>query len=1039
MKQADLPTLRERINRAFLQPEALLIPELTRLLDDYGQPAVEEFAAGLLTAMRGRQTADSAFEAFLREYSLDSAEGIVLMRMAEALLRIPDPATQNRFLREKLADADWLGHVLHSDSLMVKLASSALLLSGKLEQQIHRHADDKQQTLWSDLLSRLGEPVIRNTLIQAMHQLARHFVLAERIDAALRQAAGQPGYRYSFDMLGEAALSTADAERYFQAYSQAIATLAGVAGADIWANPGISIKLSALYPRYEALQAGRAIPAISEKLLPLVKQARAANISVTLDAEEAERLEMSLTIFAELGEHPDLAGWRGFGLAVQAYQKRALALINWLAELANRQQRMIPLRLVKGAYWDSEIKRAQENGWEDYPLFTRKAATDVSYLACAKLILSRPEAFYPQFATHNAHTVAAICRLGQDHPGFEFQRLHGMGQALYDQLLEQQPSLNCRVYAPVGGYRDLLPYLVRRLLENGANTSFIHQAENPAVSPQSLCRDPLLVLQNTEPAPLAPPKDLFAPQRQSSQGLNLSDLELLRQWQADLAKHGDKTWRAAPLVDGQICSGETFTVYSPFDRTTMVGQVSRSSPQTVEQALQQATHAFTAWRLCPVQTRAAYLNQAADLLEQQRLELAGLCIREAGRTFADALAEIREAVDLCRYYAAGAVELFGRPQALPGPTGEENKLYQYGRGVFVCISPWNFPLAIFIGQIAAALAAGNTVIAKPALQTSLTGMACVRLLHQAGIPGDVLHFLPGEGAILGKQLLSDQRVAGVAFTGSGATARGINLQLARRDGAIATLIAETGGQNAMLADSSAHAEQLVMDVLKSAFNSAGQRCSACRVLFLPEETADIVIERLIGAMQWLRLGSPLDLSTDVGPVIDQTALAKLHTHIAYLKQHAKLLYQLPMPAGLEKGWYFPPTLAEIAELSLLKQEVFGPILHIVRYAGSDLSGPIEAINASAYGLTLGLHSRIETTLQSARQQARIGNVYCNRNMIGAVVGSQPFGGMGLSGTGPKAGGPNYLLRFAVEQTVTNNLTAIGGNPWLLAKQRFRAE
>lgn len=1036
MNQPDLSLFRNRINQAFLLPEALLVPHLLQQLDDYDRSGTEDFAKGLIAAIRGQHNQASPFEAFLQEYSLNSAEGIVLMSMAEALLRIPDQATQNRFLREKLADADWHSHLLHSDSLMVNLASSALLVSGKLEQQIRRHADDNRQPLLNGLLSRLGEPLIRNAVKQAMEYLARHFVLAEQIDTALDRAAAQPGYRYSFDMLGEAALTSADTERYFLAYSQAIATLASAAGTDLFANPGISIKLSALYPRYEALQAGRAIPAIGEKLLPLVKQARTANISVTLDAEEAERLQMSLTIFAELAQHPALASWHGLGLAVQAYQKRAVAVIDWLAELANRRQRVIPLRLVKGAYWDTEIKRAQENGWPDYPVFTRKAATDVSYLACAKAILSRPEAFYPQFATHNAHSVAAICRLGQDHPGFEFQRLHGMGQPLYDHLLETHPQFNCRVYAPVGGYRDLLPYLVRRLLENGANTSFIHQAENPAFSPETLCRDPVLALQDAEPAPIALPEDLFAPQRKNSQGLNLTDLELLQQWQADLAEFGGKTWQAAPLVSGQAYAGDTITVFSPFDRSAVVGQAACSPPQAIELALQRATQAFAGWRLCPVQTRANYLMQAAELLEQQRLELAALCVHEGGRTLIDALAEIREAVDLCRYYAAGAIELFGQAQQLPGPTGEENSLYQYGRGVFVCISPWNFPIAIFVGQIAAALAAGNTVIAKPALQTSLTGMACVRLLHRAGVPNDVLHFLPGEGAALGKQLLSDKRVAGVAFTGSGATARAINLQLAQRDGAIAALIAETGGQNVMLADSSAHAEQLVSDVLKSAFNSAGQRCSACRVLFLPEETADAVIERLIGAMQWLRLGSPLDLSTDVGPVIDQAALDKLNAHIAYLKSNAKLLYQVPIPAGLEKGHYFPPTLAEIASLSQLEQEVFGPILHVARYADSDLSSVIDAVNASGYGLTLGMHSRIEATLQSVRQQARVGNVYCNRNMIGAVVGAQPFGGMGLSGTGPKAGGPHYLLRFAVEQTVTSNLTAIGGNPWLLAKQGF---
>jgi len=1036
MNPTALPSFRNRINQAFLESEALLIPDMIQRLGDYEQQATEDFAKRLIVAIRGQHNQASPFEAFLQEYSLNSAEGIVLMSMAEALMRIPDHATQNRFLQEKLADADWQSHVLHSDSLMVNLVNSALLLSGQVEQRVRKHAVDNRQSLFAGLLSRLGEPLIRNAVKQAMHYLAQHFVLAEQIDAALDRSAAQPGYRYSFDMLGEAALTSADAERYFQAYSDAIATLATVAGADLFANPGISIKLSALYPRYEALQAEHAIPAIGDKLLLLVRQAKDANISVTVDAEEVERLEMSLTIFADLAQHRALDGWHGLGLAVQAYQKRAAAVIDWLAELANRQHRLIPLRLVKGAYWDTEIKRAQENGWSDYPVFTRKAATDLSYLACAKTILSQPKAFFPQFATHNAHTVSAICKLAESHPGFEFQRLHGMGQALYDQLRATHPQFNCRVYAPVGSYRDLLPYLVRRLLENGANTSFIHQIENPAVSPETLCCDPVQALRLENKQSIALPADMFAPQRRNSAGLNLTDLELLQQWQTDLTEFCKKTWQAAPLVGGQTYFGDNLTVCSPFDCTAVVGQVACSPPQAIEQALQLALQAFPNWRLCPVQTRADCLMKAAELLEQQRLELAALCIREGGRTLSDALAEIREAVDLCRYYAAGAIELFGQAKRLPGPTGEENSLWQYGRGVFVCISPWNFPIAIFTGQIAAALVAGNTVIAKPALQTSLTGMACVRILHDAGIPADVLHFLPGEGPAIGDHLLSDTRVAGVAFTGSSTTARSINLQLAKRSGAIAVLIAETGGQNVMLADSSAHAEQLVSDVLKSAFNSAGQRCSACRVLFLPEETADNIIERLIGAMQWLRLGSPMDLSTDVGPVIDQGALDKLAAHVDYLKNNAKLLYQLGVPAALDKGRYFPPTLAEIASLSQLKKEVFGPILHVVRYASSDLSKVIEAINDTDYGLTLGVHSRIKTTMQTLRQQVRVGNVYCNRNMIGAVVGVQPFGGMGLSGTGPKAGGPHYLLRFAVEQTVTSNLTAIGGNPWLLAKESF---
>jgi RHH-type proline utilization regulon transcriptional repressor/proline dehydrogenase/delta 1-pyrroline-5-carboxylate dehydrogenase len=835
-------------------------------------------------------------------------------------------------------------------------------------------------------------------------------------------------------MLGESALTDDDAQRYYQAYYQAIETLAEAAQHDLFANPGISIKLSALYPRYESLQHRYAIDSLTKKLLALAKRARDANISVTIDAEESERLDMSLDIYAKVSGDPALIGWAGLGLAVQAYQKRALPVLNWLIALAKYQKRVIPIRLVKGAYWDTEIKRAQENGWEDYPVFTCKAATDISYLACARLLILHPEACYPQFATHNAHTVAAICAYGQHHPGFEFQRLHGMGLALYDELLSQYPqSLKCRVYAPVGSYRDLLPYLVRRLLENGANTSFIHQIENSAISVETLTRDPLSELQQTPLQPIVRPSELFGHQRKNSQGLNLNDLELLAQMQQDLDRFAERTRQAYPLVTDQTCTGEPHPIFSPFDQNLLVGHVVVSQKETIEQALQQASQAFAVWRLCPIETRAAYLCKTADLLELHRLELMSLIVREGGRTVRDSLAEIREAVDLCRYYAALACELFGQPQALPGPTGESNRLFYYGRGVFVCISPWNFPVAIFMGQIVAALVTGNTVLAKPALQTSLTAMMCLRLLHQAGIPENVLHFLPGEGTEIGQLLLCDERVAGVAFTGSSATARIINQHLANRQGAIASLIAETGGQNVMIADSSAHEEQLIMDVLQSAFNSAGQRCSALKVLFLPEESADKIITRLIGAMQLLRVGSPSEFSTDIGPVIDQAAVTALSAHIKDLHTYAKLLYQLPLEDKLSKGYFFPPTLLEIPKLSLLEREVFGPILHIIRYALGDLTNVVNAVNATGYGLTLGVHSRIKATMQYVQEHAQVGNIYINRNMIGAVVGVQPFGGMRLSGTGPKAGGPNYLYRFVTEQTVTDNIAAIGGNPWLLSE------
>lgn len=1028
-----LRDLRNHINQAFIQPEPELLTHLEQSLGNFDQQWIAEFSSQLISAIRNQHPANRPFEAFLQEYSLNSDEGIVLMGIAEALLRIPDTQTQNRFLQDRLLAGKWQSHWLHSDSLLVNMASTALLMGAKIEDRI-RHTQRNEQSILDGLLLRLGQPLLCTVITQAIQQLAHHFVMAENLDTALAQAARHSAYRYSFDMLGESALTEDDADRYYQAYFQAIEILAQAAEDDLFANPGISIKLSALYPRYEALKHRDAIDSLSKKLLALAKHARAANISVTIDAEEVERLDMSLDIFSKVSVDPALMGWQGLGLAVQAYQKRAMPVIQWLVALAEQQNRLIPLRLVKGAYWDSEIKRAQENGWDDYPVFTRKAATDLSYLACARLIMSHPNQIYPQFATHNAHSIAAICWLGQQHPSFEFQRLHGMGEALYDELLARHPqTMNCRVYAPVGRYRDLLPYLVRRLMENGANTSFIHQIENPLISLETLIRDPISELQSPCLQPIPRPPDLFGQQRKNSQGLNLNDLAMLEKLQKDLDQLAERTWQAYPLVAGQTTSGESRPLFSPYDRDCLVGHLTISNSETIERALQQASQAFSNWRLCPVETRAAYCCKAADLLEQHRTELLSLIVREGGRTVPDALAEIREAVDLCRYYAASALDLCGQPQLLPGPTGESNQLLHYGRGVFVCISPWNFPVAIYLGQIIAALVTGNTVIAKPALQTSLTAMLCMQLLHQAGIPHEVLHFLPGDGVDIGRQLLSDTRVAGVAFTGSSKTAQLINQQLANRSGAIAALIAETGGQNVMIADSSAHEEQLVSDVLYSAFNSAGQRCSALRVLFLPEEIADKIIARIIGAMQLLRVGSPANISNDIGPVIDQHAVAALSAHLEKLQPYAKLIYQLPLAAELSKGHFFPPTLLEIPSLSLLEQEIFGPILHVVRYASNDLADVVTALNATGYGLTLGVHSRIKATMQYVQEHAQVGNIYINRNMIGAVVGVQPFGGMKLSGTGPKAGGPNYLHRFVSEQTVTNNIAAIGGNPWLLSE------
>ena len=1034
MTHETMSTLRTAINQAYLADETETVEELLADLGTY-EVLVGDCAKTLVNAVRAKKDQQSPIEAFLREYQLDSEEGIVLMGIAEALLRIPDSHTQDLFLQEKLTHADWQNHLQHSDSFLVNLSSQALLFTSQFENHVLL-SEKHWFPVFEKLLSRLGAPFIRTALKQVMYYLAEQFVFADSIQQAVHRSEQETAYRYSFDMLGEAALTAEDAERYYHAYLSAIATLAEHASsADIYANPGISIKLSALCPRYEPLQHIRAVKELTDKLLTLAQKARAANISITVDAEESERLEMSLDIFAAVFTHPDLSAWSGFGLAVQAYQKRALPTLRWLAALAENQHGKIPLRLVKGAYWDSEIKRAQENGLSNYPVFTRKSATDLSYLACAQFILSRPDVFYPQFATHNAQTLSAVYYSGKQHPGYEFQRLHGMGESLYREIIENQHwQIPSRIYAPVGHFHELLPYLVRRLLENGANTSFINQIDRSDISVEELIRDPVeLVKTSTKKPPFVLPASLYGEQRLNSHGLNLADPELLQQLQQNLDAFADKHWQASPLINGNPCSGEQHLVNNPADNRLTVGSVIYADKMAIESALDGAALAFTEWRLVPAATRAGYLLKAADLFEQHRLDLVSLCIREGGRTIKDALAEVREAVDYCRYYAQSALELFSVPIKLPGPTGEENLLYHYGRGVFVCISPWNFPIAIFVGQITAALAAGNTVIAKPASQTALTAMRCVEILHQAGIPETVLQFLPASGSLIGQHLIPDPRVAGVAFTGSTETAQFINRQLAQQHQAIVPLIAETGGQNVMIADSSALLEQLVQDVIVSAFNSAGQRCSALRVLFVQQEITDKTIAMLIGAMQEHSLGDPGVYQTDIGPVIDQAALAPLRVHLEKMQQQAKLLYQYPLDESLRHGSFFPPSLIEISSLSQLTQEVFGPVLHLIRYNASELDRVIETINATGYGLTLGIHSRINANIKTIQQGVKVGNIYINRNMIGAVVGVQPFGGMGLSGTGSKAGGPDTLRRFVCEQTVTTNTAAIGGNASLLVR------
>ncbi len=1053
------------------------------LLDELGDDpaahaAVQQTAVGLVERVRAKAADQGAIEAFMRQYDLSSEEGVLLMCVAEALLRIPDQETADRLIRDKLGDADWKKHLGASDSLFVNASTWGLMLTGKmvgLSEETRRNFTGALKRV----VGRAGEPVIRLAVRQAMRIMGHQFVMGRTIEEALKRSrkGEQAAYRYSFDMLGESALTSKDAARYFEAYRRAILAIgAGGPYPDVFAAPSISVKLSALHPRYEVGKRARVHAELTPRVLELAQLARAQGIGFTIDAEEAERLELSLDVIAGAYADASLAGWEGYGLAVQAYQKRAPFVIDFLAALAREHGRRMPVRLVKGAYWDAEVKRAQVDGQAGYPVFTRKPNTDVSYLACARRMLQASDAFYPMFATHNAHTIAAIHHMAQRllpalhggrvggagqgeaglaasdgpspqplsrgergssvAPPFEFQRLHGMGKDLYDEVVPAAKlGIPCRVYAPVGSHEDLLPYLVRRLLENGANTSFVNKITDERVSPETLVESPVRTVAAfaSIPHPKIPqPVALFhdADGRKNSMGVNLANDNDLRAL-ADAIAKAIEPWQAGPLVPGARSQGATIEVTSPADRRIAVGRWQAADSATVERALGNAVAAQPAWDALPVASRAAILEHAADLLEARMPQFMAMCTREAGKTLPDGVAEVREAVDFLRYYAGQARRLFGQPEKLPGPTGESNELMLAGRGVFVCISPWNFPLAIFVGQVAAALAAGNSVIAKPAEQTTLIGYAAVKLLHEAGVPEAVLQYLPGDGATVGAALTRDPRVAGVAFTGSTETARAINRAMAARDAAIGVLIAETGGQNALIADSSALPEQLVKDAISSAFGSAGQRCSAARVLFVQRDIADKVIPMLAGAMDELVVGDPGLLSTDVGPVIDADALAILETHAERMDREARPIKTVALPDACAHGTYFAPRAYELSDLGQLTREVFGPVLHVIRFDGEAIDGVVDAINATGYGLTLGIHSRIDETIQRIARRAKVGNCYVNRNQIGAVVGVQPFGGEGLSGTGPKAGGPHYLLRFACERTLTINTTAAGGNASLL--------
>lgn len=952
-------------------------------------------ARDLVAGCRRRADERSLLDLFLAEFGLSNEEGIALMCISEALLRIPDHDTAEALIAERIGTGDWSAHLGQSDSLFLNASTWALMLTG----EVLAVGEDVRQDVYGwlrRLAGRVGESVARAAMSRAVRILADEFVLGANIEAALARADGEP---CSFDMLGEGARTAADAAEYAAAYRHAINVVGkATPPGDGHRASGISIKLSALHPRFEPLPRRRVLAELGATLADLAALAASYAMPLTIDAEEAERLELTLELFAQLAQSPALADWPGLGIAVQAYGKRAPAVIDWLAAL----NRPVMVRLVKGAYWDAEIKRAQVEGLAGYPVYTRKAATDAAYLACAARLFQAPQ-LYPQFASHNAHTLAAVLALG-DEAGkpYEFQRLHGMGALLYDEAKRRRPTLPLvRVYAPVGPHKDLLAYLVRRLLENGANSSFVNRFLNDKVPLADAVEDPVATVQAVDATPhphIRLPPDLFAPERANSAGLDVGNREDVQ-----------ALVRAARSAD-------------------VPPQPVPTSAEATAALVAKAAAAFPAWEARPATERREVLRRVADLLEANCARFVAVLAAEAGKTLRDAVAEVREAADFSRYYGAECERLFATPTALPGPTGETNALHLHGRGVFACLSPWNFPLAIFTGQVAASLAAGNTVVAKPAPQTPATAALALALMHEAGVPEDAACLAVG-GTEVGAALVAAPRIAGVAFTGSTATAKRIAAALAAKPGPIVPFIAETGGQNAMIVDSSALPEQVTDDVMASAFRSAGQRCSALRVLYVQEEVAPRVLDLIVGAMQTLTIGNPAEPSTDVGPVIDAPALARLETHIERCRE--RVVYQCPLPKGLT-GTFLGPTLIEVDSIAALDAEHFGPILHIARFRAADLGNVLQDISAAGYGLTLGIHSRIDRRAEEVMAAVKAGNTYVNRDMIGAVVGVQPFGGEGLSGTGPKAGGPHYLPRFAVERCVTWNTAAKGGNAELLS-------
>jgi RHH-type proline utilization regulon transcriptional repressor/proline dehydrogenase/delta 1-pyrroline-5-carboxylate dehydrogenase len=1029
---------RTELRRAYRPDEAEVVDE--RLSEArFDHAAMGEATATARALVKGvRAHKPAGIDAFLHAYDLGSEEGIAMMCLAEALLRIPDAHTADELIADKLAGPDWSEQLGRSDSAFVNAATFSLLLTGKVLEGAQDRSDNWKAAL-GRAVGRLGEPVVRTAVREAMKILGRNFVFGRTIDEAMKRAAPErrQGLSHSFDMLGEAAKTFADAERYADSYRNALDRIAKEAEGGFKKSPGISVKLTALHPRFEFTHQAEAVAAVVPIVRELALKASKADVHLTIDAEEADRLELQLDVFEALLADEELFanGWAGFGIAIQAYQKRAAPLCDWVAEAARAHGRKLMCRLVKGAYWDTEIKAAQVAGLPDYPVFTRKVATDVSYLACAKKLLDASDVIYPAFATHNANTIGQVKALAKGR-ALEFQRLHGMGEGLYEELAKLEegigdPRTPVRIYAPVGSHKELLAYLVRRLLENGANSSFVNRIADEQVSLDELVRDPVAELAALDPRRnprIILPRDVFGAQRHNSAGVDLSDPLVREPLLERLKALEGKAWTAKPTLG----KGEGRPIVSPHDHRIEVGTVFEATADEVAQMVHAGHSAQVSWDALGGEARARLLDRTADLYEEHREELFSLCIREAGKTLIDAVLEVREAVDFLRFYASEARRQFSRPLPLPGPTGEQNELRLHGRGVFAAISPWNFPLAIFTGLVSAPLAAGNAVIAKPAGQTPLIAALAVDLMHRAGIPREIVQLAPGSGRVVGGTLTAHPLLAGVVFTGSTETARTINRTLAERDGAIIPFVAETGGQNAMIVDSSALPEQVTRDVVSSAFQSTGQRCSALRVLFVQEDVADQMVAMIAGAMEALNVGDPSLLETDVGPVIDEAAKKDLEEHVRWLDKNAKQICRLKLPKETAHGCFIPPSFYEIKSLSQLNRENFGPILHLIRFPAEGLEAVVEQINATGYGLTLGLQSRIDTVRDYVEEHARVGNFYVNRNQIGAVVESQPFGGEGLSGTGPKAGGPHYVARFATERVTCIDTTAAGGNASLMA-------